>query len=84
MRSDTPEICSQTAGGFTEDGLSFSEWEALPTAVRVAHRLADVIILLGMVREELHTEEGSPLLWIEEPIDRAFADTDRILQRLAI
>lgn len=84
MRSEIPEICSELAGVVMDEGLSVAEWEALPPATRVAHRLADVIILLGMIREELQTEKASPLLWMEEPVDRVFTDTDRILRRLAV
>lgn len=64
--------------------LPLAAWEALPPCARVAHRVADIVTLLGMIRDELHTEEGSGLLWVEERLDRVLAEADRVLRRLAV
>ncbi|HYC92414.1 MAG TPA: hypothetical protein VEO54_24610 [Thermoanaerobaculia bacterium] len=67
-----------------DSALTLAEWEALPVHTRVAQRTADILVLLGVIREQLHTEEGSPLLWLEEPLDRMTAEADRVLRRLAM
>jgi hypothetical protein len=81
MRNETMQ------GGFAgivDEGMSTAQWDSLPVAIRVAQRLADIIILLGQIRDELHTEEGSALLWMEESVDRAFSDTDGLMRKLAV
>ena len=67
-----------------DPALTLAEWEALPVHARVAQRTADILVLLGFIREQLHTEEGSPLLWMEEALDRMTAEADRVLRRLAM
>jgi len=72
------------AGLTIDRDLSMAEWEALPASTRVADRLVEVVILLGMIREELQSAEGRPLLWMKEPVDSVFDDADRMLRRLAV
>ena len=77
MHTTSPDTANDPA-------LTLAEWEALPVHARVAQRTADILVLLGFIREQLHTEEGSPFLWVEEPLDRMSAEADRVLQRLAM
>jgi hypothetical protein len=75
----TAAVAAQLA---TDEGLTASQWAALPPAIRISHLLVDTIITLSMIREELQTELASPLLWMENDVAAAFETADRILQRL--
>jgi hypothetical protein len=66
-----------------DEALPIAQWFALPVAVRVAHRLSEVVILLDAIRDELRIEGDRSLSWIEEEIESAFNHTDAILQRLS-
>lgn len=57
-------------------------WDTLDLAERIAFEMTEVLALLGRVGAELRTEEGRPLRWMEQAVDCAFADADRILERL--
>jgi hypothetical protein len=81
MRSITPPPLPTAP---LDDALTVAEWLRLPVAVRIAHRLSEVAILLSMVRDELQSEGASRLLWMEDDIGRAFDDTDRVLRRLSV
>ena len=66
-----------------EETLTVSEWLALPVAARIAHRLAEVSILLSIVRDEIHAAEDSALSWMDDEIERVFDGTNDSLQRLS-
>ncbi|HEX6097333.1 MAG TPA: hypothetical protein VF432_13470 [Thermoanaerobaculia bacterium] len=40
------------------------------------------LCLLAEIRVQLRTPEARPLRWMQPSIDRAFHDTDRILEKL--
>lgn len=54
--------------------LSLSEW--------ISYKMSDVLCALGEIRAQLNTEQGRPLRWMRQSVDCAFADADRILERL--
>lgn len=57
--------------------------ESLPVAARIAHRLAEVSILLSIVRDEIRSAEDNALAWMDDEIERVFDGTNDILQRLS-
>lgn len=66
-----------------EQTLTVAEWYALPVAARVAHRLSELLVLLGIVRDELLNDDSRALAWMEEGIERVYEDTDAVLERLS-
>ncbi|HYI07615.1 MAG TPA: hypothetical protein VEK57_00965 [Thermoanaerobaculia bacterium] len=81
ISTDAPPHPGQEAA---EAFLSDAEWDALPLSIRLTCNLSGILMLLSLVRDEIHTEEGTPLLWMEESLDQAFEATDRIMRRLTV
>jgi hypothetical protein len=57
-------------------------WETLAPSERIVFRMTEVLCLLGQIGAEVRTSEGRSLRWMEKSLDCAFADADRILQKL--
>jgi hypothetical protein len=84
MRSISTDVLPFTGHEEPEPGLTEAEWEALPLSIRLTCNLSGILMLLSLVRDQIHTEEGSPLLWMEENLDQAFEATERIMRRLTV
>ena len=57
-------------------------WDTLELSERIAFQMTQVLCLLGEIGVEVRTKEGRSLRWMEKWVDCAFADADRILQKL--
>ena len=64
--------------------LTLAEWHALPPHLRIAQRLAEILLLLDTIREEIHTEQGCSLLWMEDTIELVSSEADWMLMKLSV
>ena len=84
MRKDPEFPCG--VGGPTppfDALLSLASWAALPVAVRVGERLADVLLALDDIREDLSSTEAADLRWLAAQLDDVGGTIHQLLQRLA-
>lgn len=84
MRDDSNFLDRATLAAQLEwRNLSLADWEALPVNARVSDRLVQILILASEVRVDLDSPEAVQLAWVTTEIERVFAETDALLQRLA-
>ncbi|HEX6097329.1 MAG TPA: hypothetical protein VF432_13450 [Thermoanaerobaculia bacterium] len=57
-------------------------WDTLDLTDQIEWQLSRTLCLLAEIRVQLRTPEARPLHWMQPSIDRAFHDTDRILEKL--
>ena len=74
-----PDRCPDDSFG---DPRAEPWWDTLDLAERIGFELAEAQAVLGRIGVDLRTPRGRPLRWMQQSVDCAFADVDRILQKL--
>jgi hypothetical protein len=64
--------------------LTLAEWHALPPHMRIAQRLAAILLLLDTIRDEIYTEQGCSLLWMEDALELVSNEADWMLMKLSV
>lgn len=63
--------------------VPLGSFDALSLSVRVADRLAEILVIASELRAELETREAALLKWIAPEIDAVLEETGALLDRLA-
>jgi hypothetical protein len=63
--------------------VPLGSFDALPLSVRVADRLAEILVIASELRAELEMREAALLKWIAPDVDTVLEETGALLDRLA-
>lgn len=83
MRS---EIESVPVVAFADDAskdLPLHTWSALPVLVRVQDRLAEILMLVDDLHDELNEETAGALRWVDVEVEAIGEKVETLLDRLA-